>query len=1302
MARTAPVPNIPPIPGMCPSIAVMAGGGSGGGGSGNGAGNGNGNGPGSGDGSGDGASGDGRGAGTCGQGGKGSCSNCKSGTAAGDPIDALTGEVFTVPKTDLFLPGPFNLEIERSYSSFARRHDVGLGHGWTHTLAWRGEIRRDDILFHNGLGQTISFPKLTAAGDRSAIKGWGLMRTPHAYVLRAGDEFMHVFAPDPAHKHLLQLRAISYRNLGAIELFYDRGHLVRATDAAGRHVMFAHDADGHIVSISVPDATGATSLVFARYAYDRRGDLVGAVDADGHSWSYAYDDDHKLVSMRVPNGVVFHYVYDEQGRCIETWGAREDGARDVALAANVPALLADGRTKAKGILHAKVELGPDGYSEVIDSVRVQRFFDGERGMPAKSVNGKGGVVSRTFDAEANITSHTDANGATWRYRYDDLGHVLESIDPESRTIKFKRDSEGRVLMATDPAGGVVEFGYDRGGNVEWARNAKGAMTTYKYDARGQVIEENNADGTKVRYEHDAHGNVTALIQANGARHVFTYDFWGRRIAEQHPDGRSFAYEYSPSGQLLQARDSASRTHSYSYDGLGNLVAEREPSGHEWRYVRGGLGWLTSIDHPNGDRHRILYNLEGWEVAVVNEKGEEHLFEHNLSGAIIKERTFDGVERTYTRDARDYIVAVQDRAGKTQLERNKVGQIVRVSGRTGEEKSFFYDARGDLAGAIGPQARLEFERDPLGEVVREHLTVGGRTYTVETARDILSRRIGMSTSLGHALEARRDALGQVSELWADGDLAVRFGRDPMGWPVRRELPAGGAIVDELDAAGRVRRRFVAGSDAGARARPDEPAWMGGPAPGSIDKTYQYTPVDELASVTSPDEGTVEYEYDVRRNLTWRRGRSVDERFRYDPAGNPHEAAPNAPTRAYAAGSRLSSRGEVDYEHDARGLVIAKHQRKADGSRSTTRYHYDAWDLLRAVDLPDERRVELTYDAFARRLEKRLLAKDPSGQYALLSTTHFVWDLLSVVHQVEMRPGDAPKVTTFLYEDNDREVPIAQRERARGAGVEWLHYVHEINGAPEELVDAKGGVVARSTRTSYGKWSWSSKAGHSSPFRLPGQLEDPETGLHYNRYRTYDPETGRYLTPDPIGLDGGLNAYAYGPNPITWIDPMGLAHKMTVTSAPKGFKPEHASDTTTKGPLYESGMDPCPKDLKSRARCHTEQKFAADLLESGVKGGKYKLQGEYPPCPNCHRALQHAADNSGANITYEWQGPPPDNKKQKITYKPNTPPKGSGNPGGAARLEGRQERRLQDDLGQGREAERLRVRQLGRRGRRPEDL
>ncbi|WP_240042383.1 RHS repeat-associated core domain-containing protein, partial [Photorhabdus khanii] len=58
------------------------------------------------------------------------------------------------------------------------------------------------------------------------------------------------------------------------------------------------------------------------------------------------------------------------------------------------------------------------------------------------------------------------------------------------------------------------------------------------------------------------------------------------------------------------------------------------------------------------------------------------------------------------------------------------------------------------------------------------------------------------------------------------------------------------------------------------------------------------------------------------------------------------------------------------------------------------------------------------------------------------------------------------------------------------------------------------------------------------RYAGQYFDNETGLHFNTYRYYAPEIGRFITPDPIGLAGGLNLYQYAPNPMSWIDPWGL--------------------------------------------------------------------------------------------------------------------------------------------------------------------
>jgi hypothetical protein len=144
MARTAPVPNAIAIPGMNPGIFIMGGGGDGGG-SGPGGGKGKGKGQGgNGKGGGNGANGDGKGAGGCGAGSGGGCPNPAhgrgGGTHAGDPVDPITGRVYTIPQTDLPLVGPLVFALKRGYSSFANERDIGLGFGWSHSLAWSIEV----------------------------------------------------------------------------------------------------------------------------------------------------------------------------------------------------------------------------------------------------------------------------------------------------------------------------------------------------------------------------------------------------------------------------------------------------------------------------------------------------------------------------------------------------------------------------------------------------------------------------------------------------------------------------------------------------------------------------------------------------------------------------------------------------------------------------------------------------------------------------------------------------------------------------------------------------------------------------------------------------------------------------------------------------------------------------------------------------------------------------------------------------------------------------------------------------------
>jgi RHS repeat-associated protein len=96
-----------------------------------------------------------------------------------------------------------------------------------------------------------------------------------------------------------------------------------------------------------------------------------------------------------------------------------------------------------------------------------------------------------------------------------------------------------------------------------------------------------------------------------------------------------------------------------------------------------------------------------------------------------------------------------------------------------------------------------------------------------------------------------------------------------------------------------------------------------------------------------------------------------------------------------------------------------------------------------------------------------------------------------------------------------------------------------GTPNALVDDSGAIVWSAELDSWGQLRPGSGERQTCPFRWPGQYEDTETGLYYNRFRYYDPDSGQYVSQDPIGLAGGLALHEYVQDPLSEIDPLGLA-------------------------------------------------------------------------------------------------------------------------------------------------------------------
>ena len=110
-------------------------------------------------------------------------------------------------------------------------------------------------------------------------------------------------------------------------------------------------------------------------------------------------------------------------------------------------------------------------------------------------------------------------------------------------------------------------------------------------------------------------------------------------------------------------------------------------------------------------------------------------------------------------------------------------------------------------------------------------------------------------------------------------------------------------------------------------------------------------------------------------------------------------------------------------------------------------------------------------------------------------------------------------------------------------EFYLYHNEPNGCPSRLLDESGKVVWAARYDAWGKIKRLLVDEVEQPLRLQGQYFDSETGLHYNRFRYYEPRIGAFVSQDPLGLLAGEKVYQLSPNITGWIDPLGLSCKTT---------------------------------------------------------------------------------------------------------------------------------------------------------------
>jgi len=269
----------------------------------------------------------------------------------------------------------------------------------------------------------------------------------------------------------------------------------------------------------------------------------------------------------------------------------------------------------------------------------------------------------------------------------------------------------------------------------------------------------------------------------------------------------------------------------------------------------------------------------------------------------------------------------------------------------------------------------------------------------------------------------------------------------------------------------------------------------------DNAYRYDRRDRVVSDTIDAAPPVDYRYDLNDNrlAVQRNAGAPDARLRYSEASN-----------RLASQETLALAASPFTPQPLRELVYN--------------------DVGRLYQLYEDGalKAEYLYNDQGQRTRKVIYA--PAG-----ATTTTIYHYDAMGYLVTETRADGTLVRDYIWQEGRQ--PLAQIDNR--AGVESIVYLYADQLMTNRLAtDAARAVVWRWEGEAFGNTPAQELAGVRVNLRFPGQYFDEETNLHYNRFRYYDPELGRYITSDPIGLNGGLNTYLYvGGNPINEIDPNG---------------------------------------------------------------------------------------------------------------------------------------------------------------------
>ena len=683
----------------------------------------------------------------------------------------------------------------------------------------------------------------------------------------------------------------------------------------------------------------------------------------------------------------------------------------------------------------------------------------------------------------------------------DQGGALVAPPGTARLLstRFSYDDLGFRVMTERLDGAIWKTfsGWTRDslGRAQERIDAIGLVTRFDYDLRGRLQSVEDVAAASLRsFEFDATGNRTLLEVTNLAgtapaqRESFVYDALGRI-------GEAIQVDYS-----LAAVDLATQ---FFYDAAGNvsMVAEPESPGQRiTKYGYDSLSRLRRVTFPDPSQSSIVYDYDGRGRLEKITNARSQVIEYYFL-------PWGGVDHIeYLAESRS-VSLLYDFEGRLESVAESAGGTPTYSqGYEYDELGRVRDAKFDHF-ADGTKA-VRFGYDLLGNRDR----MRGYDCGVSCPADLTTLPVEFEQSWLY------DDLGRLDETnLTGGVVGYTFESDDRLGGIA--FPSGVAQVVNYELDGRLKEIRVDGLSE-TFLDLDYSEW---------DLADRLKGVEERHSAGQDPAYVYAFGYDVFGRLN-----SADypvalgppnEDFRYDGSGNrlsSPEASPE--TWIYDDRNRLIASPATELLcYDVDGNLESKGPGPVCSSASRDRFSWNSESRL--VTYEDAAGVQTTYryDLFGRRLSKA------SGA----SETSYLWAGDELVAEF-----DSAGVREVLYEYGNGFAPVSV---SFGETSPTSYAVHSDHlDTPKLLTDSSGAVAWRSSYAGFGEAQLGTPQ-LAQPFniRFPGQYYDAETGLHYNRYRYYDPSIGRYISADPIGQAGGVNLYTYVLNdPVNWMDPFGL--------------------------------------------------------------------------------------------------------------------------------------------------------------------